>query len=457
MPSECDDHFNDECGVFGVWNGENAGYNTVLGLHALQHRGQESGGIVTYDRVSKTSNVIKRNGVINSSFSQADIDSLCGKFAIGHVRYSTSGGKDGDDGIQPFVLNSGEQIIAVAHNGNFTNSTEVRGELIASGAEFSTEIDTENLIHLIARHGSDKAGIVQAALKLQGAFSILVMTKDFICAFRDPSGIRPLSIGKIGEAVVFASETCAFSICGAEFVRDVLPGEVVFISNSGIESSFPFQKMEPKFCIFEYVYFARPDSIVEGRNVYNVRKKIGQQLAIESKIDADVVVPVPDSGVPAAIGFSNESGIPMELGIVRSHYVGRTFIDPTQQARSNKVLMKHSPNAAIVEGKRVVLIDDSIVRGTTSKKIVKMLKDAGAKEVHMRISSPPTKFSCFYGIDTPNSSDLIANNHSVEEIRKYLGADSLSYLSTEGLYKAVRGDEKQTGFCNACFTGDYFL
>ena len=452
------DAFRDKCGVFGIINSKNASYLTVLGLHALQHRGQESAGIISSGLDKSDFQIIKHHGIVNQTFSPEDISKLSGTSAIGHVRYSTSGAKD-DLGIQPFYAKIYHGQIALAHNGNLTNYLELRDELTKNGAIFSTTIDTEVIIHLIAQSKKEtlKEKIFETFSKIKGAFSIVILTEDFLCATRDPNGIRPLSIGETPDgSIVFTSETCSFWQVGAKFVRNIEPGEFVFVDKNTMkqESIIPHEKQSNKFCIFEYIYFARPDSTLEGKNVYQVRKKIGEILAKTAPVDADLVVPVPDSGIPAAIGYSQYSKIPFDLGIIRSHYIGRTFIKPEQKNRETSVIAKHSPNVELIKGKKIILIDDSIVRGTTSKKLVQMMFEAGASEVHMRISSPPTKFPCFYGIDTPNKKELIANSHSIEEIRKYLGATSLEYLSLESLHMALSNEKT---FCDACFTGNYFV
>lgn len=455
--------FKDKCGVIGVFNSKIAVRETFLGLHALQHRGQEAAGIVSSK--SNVFRVRKHHGTVFSNFSETDISILSNNtedeafHAIGHVRYSTSGAKD-DKGIQPFFKEHNGISVAVAHNGNLTNFEELSSKVKKAGVITETGIDTELIMHLIflSTKNTMKERVLEALQQIKGAFSLVILTKDFLCVARDEFGIRPLSMGrgKNGE-LFFSSETCALDAMEATFERDIAHGEALFVSECGVESIFPFPKKQPqKFCIFEYVYFARPDSILEGRSVYEARKEIGRRLAHEAPIKADVVVAVPDSGIPAALGFSRETGIPFEFGIIRSHYIGRTFIDPSQKVRTNKVKMKHNPNRAVLEGKRVVLVDDSIVRGTTSKKIVALLFEFGAKEVHLRISSPPTKHPCFYGIDTPNEKELIANSKTVEEIREFIGATSLAYISLEGLYLSVSKTKDET-FCDACFTNKYFV
>ena len=458
------DVLRDKCGIIGVYNSSQAIRSSFLGLHTLQHRGQEAVGMVSQKK--GVFRVKKFHGTVATSFSELDISFLSGDVedlpfnAIGHVRYSTTGAKKDDKGIQPFFKEINGVTISVAHNGNLTNYGELFEKVKSAGIIPETDIDTELIMHLIfiSKKESMKEKIIDAMLQLKGAFSLVILTDDFLCAARDAFGIRPLSMGKgVENEIVFASETCALDPINVTFVRDVQGGEVIFVQNGEIESVFPFPKAEKRFCIFEYVYFARPDSILEGRSVYKTRKEIGHILAKESPAEGDIVVPVPDSGVPSALGFSLESGIPFEFGIIRSHYIGRTFIDPNQKVRTSRVTMKHNPNRAILEGKRVILIDDSIVRGTTSKKIVELLFQFGAKEVHMRIASPPTKYPCFYGIDTPNEKDLIANNSSVEDIRKFIGATSLAYLSLEGLKTAVNKEKEDKTFCDACFTKNYFI
>lgn len=454
-----DDKFHEECGVFGVWNTTDAAAYTALGLHALQHRGQEGAGIVTMQDGHMHSH--KALGLVGDQFNTpAVIKRLKGNAAIGHNRYSTSG-EPHIRNVQPFVAELSLGSAALAHNGNLTNAQTLKEQLIVKGSLFHTSSDTEVLVHLIARAkgGTITARLIEALHQVQGAYSLVVLTKDALIGVRDPNGVRPLSLGKIGDAYVLASESCAFDINGGVFIRDIAPGEMVVIGDHGIESNFPFEKTPAHFCIFEFVYFARPDSLVEGKNVYEMRKRIGMELARESQqIQADLVVPVPDSGVPAALGYAAEAGIPFELGIIRNHYVGRTFIEPSDQVRHLGVKLKHNANRAALEGKSVVLVDDSIVRGTTSKKIVNMVREAGAKQVHMRIASPPTTHSCFYGVDTPERSQLMAATHSVEEMRKAIGVDTLAFVSLDGLYRAVTGKEKQhasPNYCDACFSGDY--
>lgn len=454
-----DDKMKEECGVFGIFGNADAAVNTALGLHSLQHRGQEAAGIVVGNGHGFKSHYA--DGLVGDNFSSADVvDKLQGNKAIGHVRYSTAGSKKATGNFQPISAETDAGFISLAHNGNLTNAEELKRELIGKGAIFQSSMDSEVIIHLISlsKKADLLAKIVDAVSQIKGAFSLVILCQDKLIAFRDPHGVRPLSIGKLGESVVVASESCAFDIVAAKVERDIKPGEMVVIDEGGIHSFDPLKKVDPKFCIFEYIYFARPDSVVEGKSVYQVRKNIGAQLAREVNFDADIVVPVPDSGVPAALGYAEESGIPFELGIIRNHYVGRTFIEPTDRIRHFGVKLKHNANPDVIRGKNVILVDDSIVRGTTSKKIVQMIRDAGAKKVSMLIASPPTISPCFYGIDTPSSEKLIAANYSVEEIAKIIGVDHLAYISLDGLYNAV-GEAKRNGdvpqYCDACFTKEY--
>ncbi len=443
--------FRDECGVFGVFDGEDAARLAYLGLYALQHRGQESAGIATLDagRI-----VVEREmGYVADVFTEERLSRLPGRTAIGHVRYATAGASQLIN-AQPIVFATGRGPLALAHNGNLVNAREIRTSLEASGALFTTSSDSEVILHLIARSraGTLGAAIAEALSDVRGAYSLLILGREGIFAVRDPNGIRPLSLGVREGSPVVASETCAFDLIGAKFERDVEPGEIVRLSSDGFSSHrFAFPHATP--CIFEHVYFARPDSTVFGRSVAAVREAFGARLAKEHPADADVVVPVPDSGMYAALGFARQSDIPFALGMVRNHYVGRTFIEPKQSIRSFGVKVKLNPVRQIVDGKRVVLVDDSIVRGTTSRKIVRMLRDVGAKEVHVRISSPPTMNSCHYGIDTPTRRELIGSNHSVEEIRQFIDADTLGYLSPEGMLEAF--GRPQQAACTACFTGIY--
>ena len=453
-----DDTLHEECGVFGIFKRADAAALVTLGLHALQHRGQEAAGIVSHDGAQF--HVERHAGLIGDTFTrQSVLERLPGEAAIGHTRYATTGG-GGLRNVQPFFAELSSGGFAVAHNGNITNALTVQRELQRRGSIFSSTSDTETILHLVATSGARLfvEKLIDALSRLEGAFSLVGLSAKAMVGVRDPLGIRPLVLGDLEGSPILASETCALDIIGAEFVRDVEPGELVVIDENGIESVFPFQRRKPRFCIFEYVYFARPDSNVEGRNVYEIRKKIGAELARESHRDADVVVPVPDSGVPAAIGYAQEAGLPFELGIIRNHYVGRTFIQPTDSIRHMGVKLKHNANRHMLEGRRVVLVDDSIVRGTTSQKIVQMVRDAGAREVHMRIASPPTRASCFYGVDTPEKAKLLASRMTIEEMADFIKVDSLAFLSIDGLYRATDEPERNRlmpQFCDACFTGDY--
>lgn len=456
------DKFKDECGVFGILNHRDAANLTYLGLYALQHRGQESAGIASLTDDGRILTE-KEMGLVADIFTQERLARLPGNTAIGHVRYSTAGGSLLCN-TQPIVASTNKGQVAVAHNGNLTNGAKLRKQLEDEGAIFNTQSDTEAIVHLIARSKAAdlEAAIVEAFSQCEGAYSIAILAKDRIFVTRDPYGFRPLVIGRIDDAVAVSSETCAFDLIGAEVIREVRPGEIVVIERGGALPSIrvvhQFQADFEARCIFEHVYFARPDSVVFGNNVAAVRQRFGAQLAKEHPIDADVVIPVPDSGVFAALGYAMESGIPFQFGLVRNHYVGRTFIEPKQSIRHFGVKVKLNPVRELIAGKRVVLIDDSIVRGTTSKKIVKMLKQFGAKEVHMRISSPPTTGPCYYGIDTPQRRELIAAQHNVESIREFIEADSLGYLSEEGMLAAVKnGDDPRKLYCTACFSGRYPL
>lgn len=445
------DKFHEECGIFGIYGHPDAANLTYLGLYALQHRGQESAGIVSAD--GKCLYNQKSMGLVADIFTEDRIKKLPGFAAIGHNRYSTTG-ESTNINIQPIFVNFALGGLAIAHNGNLVNASILKDELEAYGSIFQSTMDSEVIIHLIAqsRMGTLNDRIIDALGHVQGSYSLLLITDNEMIAVRDPHGFRPLAMGKLDNAVVLASETCAFDLIEATYIRDLEPGEMVVINKDGIQSSFPFKHVEPSHCIFEFIYFARPDSMVFGQNVYTVRKAFGRQLARETRVEADVVIPVPDSGVPAALGFAEESGIPFDTGLIRNHYVGRTFIEPRQSIRHFGVKIKLNPVRDALRGKRVVVVDDSIVRGTTSKKIVKMIRNAGAAEVHMRISSPPTTYPCFYGIDTPNRQELIASTHTVEEIRKYITADSLSYLSLEGVRSVV---PYPMNYCAACFNGEY--
>ncbi len=446
------DRFRDECGVFGVLDHPEAANLTYLGLYALQHRGQESAGIVSFDQERFHS---RRNmGLVADIFQKKDFRRLAGRQAIGHVRYSTSG-ESGLRNCQPFAYEYAHGGIAMCHNGNITNAPRLRRELESRGSIFQSTSDTEVLIHLVAlsKGETTEERLREAVGQLQGGFSLLVLTEDKLIGIRDRHGIRPLVLGQLDGVWVLASETCAFDLIGARYIRDVRPGEMVVIRESGLESHRLLEDASPRFCVFEYVYFARPDSTLEGVNVYQARYGIGEQLAREAPADADMVVPVPDSGVPPAMGFSAYSGIPLQMGLIRNHYVGRTFIEPRQSIRNFGVKLKLNANPSVIRGKRVVLVDDSIVRGTTSRKIVDMVRAAGASEIHMRISSPPTKHSCFYGIDTPSAGELMANRMTQEEMCRAIGADSLAFVSREGLYRAI--DRPCESHCDACFSGEY--
>ncbi len=447
----------EECGVFGIYGNSEAANLTYLGLHALQHRGQESAGIVTSDGINL--HYHRNMGLVSDIFTEEVLSKLTGNNAIGHVRYSTTGSSHMKN-MQPIVINYFRGALSIGHNGNLTNARTLRKELEESGAIFQSTTDTEVIVHLIAKSKEEGLAkkIVEALNKCKGAYSLLFLTPETMVAARDPYGFRPLVMGKLGDSPVIASESCAFDLIEAKFEREIEPGEIVVIDQNGVEFLKPFPETKHAYCVFEHIYFARPDSFMTGRNVYQVRKALGKQLSIEHPAKADIVVAVPDSGVPSAIGYAEESGLPLELGLLRSHYMGRTFIQPQQSIRNLGVKLKLNAIGEVLEGKRVVIVDDSIVRGTTSRKIVKMIRAAGAKEVHVRISSPPTKFSCYYGIDTPLNEELIANSLEIEEIKKYITSDSLGYLSMKGVMKAVnekrilRGKEN---FCNACFTGEY--
>ena len=453
-----DDKLREECGLFGIYGSLDAAPHTALGLHALQHRGQEAAGIVSYN--GARFGVHRALGHVGGSFSNEKVMAeLRGHAAVGHVRYSTSGDTVLRN-VQPIYADLSFGGFAIAHNGNLTNAFALRQDLVARGCIFQSTMDTEVITHLMAisREHNVVDRLIDALVQVEGAYSLIALTAGALIGVRDPHGVRPLALGRLRDATILASESCALDIIGAEFVRDVEPGELVVIDEGGIHSLKPFRPVPRRFCIFEYIYFARPDSVVEGTSVYEARKRIGAELARESAVAADVVIPVPDSGVPAAIGFAAEAGIPFELGIIRNHYVGRTFIEPTDQIRHLGVKLKHNANRAYIEGKRVVLVDDSIVRGTTSTKIVEMVREAGAREVHMRIASPPTTHSCFYGVDTPERSKLLAATHDIEAMRTFIKADSLAFVSIDGLYRAMglRGrDNALPQFCDACFSGDY--
>ena len=446
------DKFRDECGVFGIFGHPEAANLTYLGLYALQHRGQESAGIAASDGVQIRHR--KAMGYVNEAFDADSLAKLPGTLAIGHVRYSTAG-ESKVSNAQPIVVDSIHGQFAIGHNGNLVNAGEVRDALVREGAIFQTSSDTEVVVHLFARsrEATTDNAIVDAIGQVRGAFSFIMMTKDRLIGVRDPNGFRPLAIGRLGDAWVICSETCALDLIGATYERDVEPGEVVVVSAAGLKSIKPFAPAPHSQCVFEHVYFARPDSYVFGESVNEVRTGLGRRLAKESPVVADVVVPIPDSGVCAAVGFAEASGIPMRMGLIRNHYVGRTFIQPQQSIRHFGVKVKLNPVRSIIEGKRVVLVDDSIVRGTTSRKIVRMIRSAGAREVHMRISCPPTVSPCFYGVDTPRRAELIGATHTLEEIRKYLDADSLGYLSLDGLTDSVNHGKSR--YCTSCYTGVY--
>ena len=452
------DRLREECGVFGIFGHPEAAAITALGLHALQHRGQEAAGIVSFD--GKRFHSERRMGLVADNFSDRQtIDRLTGHLAIGHVRYSTTG-ETILRNVQPLFAELDGGGFAVAHNGNLTNGLTLRRKLVHDGAICQSTSDTEVILHLVARSRAKRfiERFTDALLQLEGAYSFVGLTNKKLVGARDPLGIRPLVLGELDGRYILASETCALDIIGARFIRDIENGEIVVISEDGIESIKPFPKQTARPCIFEFIYFARPDSIVHGHPVYDVRKRMGAELAMESGVEADVVVPVPDSGVPAALGYAQAAGIPYELGIIRNHYVGRTFIQPTQSVRELGVRLKHSANRSVVKGKRIVLIDDSIVRGTTSVKIVQMMRDAGAKEVHFRISSPPITHPDYYGIDTPERTNLLAATHSLEEMRRYIGCDSLAFLSVDGIYRAMGETGRDMAcpqFTDHCFTGDY--
>jgi amidophosphoribosyltransferase len=459
-----DDKLREECGVFGVIGAQDAASFVALGLHALQHRGQEAAGIVAYAPEMGFSSA-RRFGYVRDNFTNPSLmETLPGALAIGHVRYSTAGSKGNTQirDVQPLFAEFAMGGCAIAHNGNLVNALSLREELIDRGSIFQSGSDTECIIHLMARsiQKTIPERMKDALRRVEGAFSIVAMTRSKLIGVRDPLGVRPLMLGRLGEgAWVLSSETCALDIIGAEFVREVEPGEMVIATAEGVESFFPFQRVKPRFCIFEKVYFSRPDSILGGQSVYETRRRIGVELAREAPVDADLVCPVPDSGTPAAIGYSQESGIPYAMGIIRNQYMGRTFIEPTEHIRNMGVRLKLNVNRAVIAGKRIVLVDDSVVRGTTSRKIREMMMDAGAAEVHFRIASPPTSWPCFYGVDTPDREKLLAATMSEEQMRAYVGVDSLKFISLDGLYRAcgepAGRDAGQPQFCDACFSGDY--
>ena len=454
-----DDRLREECGIFGIFGAEDAAAHTVLGLHALQHRGQESAGIVSFD--GSQFHVHRNLGLVSEVFSsRANVGALTGHAAIGHNRYATTGDTLLRN-VQPIFVETGRGGLAVAHNGNLTNANQVRDSLVRRGSIFQSTSDTEIIVHLVAlsTHPNMPDRLIDALKQVVGAYSLVALTDDAMIGVRDALGVRPLVLGRLGDAFVLASETCALDIMGATFLRDVEPGELIVIDRSGLRSYRPFMDRRSQFCIFEYIYFSRPDSLVEGRSAYTVRRRTGAELARESPADADVVVPIPDSGTPAALGFAEQSALPLTFGIIRNHYVGRTFIEPGQNIRHFGVKLKHNANRVELADKRVVLIDDSIVRGTTSTKIVSMVRDCGAREVHMRIASPPIIHSCFYGVDTPSRDELLASRLSVDEIAAFLGVDSLAFISADGLYRAAgHGDGRHAArpqYCDACLTGHY--
>lgn len=458
-----DDKLHEECGIFGVLGVKDAANFVALGLHALQHRGQEAGGIVAYNPEAGFTSA-RRFGYVRDNFTRASLmDTLPGSLSIGHVRYSTAGSKGPTQirDVQPLFAEFAMGGCAMAHNGNITNADALRKELIERGSIFQSSSDSECIVHLMARsiQKNIPERLKDALRRVEGAFSIIAMTRTKLVGVRDPHGVRPLMLGRLGDGWVLASETCALDIIGADFLREIEPGEMVVITEEGIESYFPFHKTAPKFCIFEYVYFSRPDSVIGGHSVYETRRQIGAELAKEAPVEADLVCPVPDGGIPAAIGYSQESGIPYAMGIARNQYVGRTFIEPTEQIRNMGVRLKLNINRALIRDKRVILVDDSVVRGTTSRKIKEMLLDAGAKEVHFRIASPPTEWPCFYGVDTPDRDKLLAANMTEEQMRQHLGVDSLHFVSLDGLYRAAGAsegrDDKEPQYCDACFSGDY--
>ena len=452
------DSLKEECGVFGIFNNNDAATLTALALHALQHRGQEGCGIVTYN--NKNFFAERRLGLVGDNFTKGKIlEKLPGKYAIGHNRYSTSG-NNLIKNIQPFFADLHTGGIGIAHNGNLSNALSLRKDLVKDGSIFQTTSDTETIVQLIAKSKRttliDK--IIDAVFKIQGGYALTILTNNKLIGIRDPFGIRPLVIGKLNKSFVLASETCALDIIGAKFVRQVDNGEIVVITDKGLDSIKPFPKVKERPCIFEYIYFSRPDSIINKKSVYEYRKNIGAQLAKESNIESDLIVPVPDSGVPAAIGYSEEVKKTVELGIIRNHYVGRTFIEPTQQIRSLGVKLKHNVNKSLIKNKKLILIDDSLVRGTTSVKIIKMLYENGAKEVHLRIASPPIKYPDYYGVDTPSKKELLAANFTIPEIRRFIGATTLEFLSIDGLYKAMGCNHRNSTypqFTDHCFTGEY--
>ena len=459
-----DDKLHEECGVYGVFGAQDAASFVALGLHALQHRGQEAAGIAAWDPAEKHFNTVRRMGYVRDNFTSANvIGMLPGRHALGHVRYSTAGkkGVTAIRDVQPLYAELSTGGFAIAHNGNLTNADALRSELIERGSIFQSSSDTECIVHLMALSIQRKVAerMKDALRRVEGAFSVIAITRSKMIGVRDPLGVRPLVLGKVGDVWVLSSETCALDIVGAELVREVEPGEMVIVSEKGVESQFPFGRAKPRFCIFEYVYFSRPDSVIGGLSVYETRRRIGAELAREAPVEADLICPVPDSGTPAAIGYSQQSGIPYAMGIIRNQYVGRTFIEPSEQIRNMGVRLKLNVNRAVIAGKRVVLVDDSVVRGTTSLKIKEMVLDAGAAEVHLRIASPPTMWPCFYGVDTPDKEKLLAAQMTEDQMRAHLGVDSIRFISLDGLYRACGEeggrDKAAPQFCDACFSGDY--
>lgn len=453
------DKFHEECALFGVFGTPDAAAHTALGLHALQHRGQEAAGILSHD--GKVFNYHRALGLVGDNFSEDSvIAKLRGHAAIGHTRYSTTG-ETSLRNVQPLFAELSSGGFGLAHNGNLTNAMMLRQQLIQEGAIFQSNSDTEVIIHLLAtsRYGTFLDRFVDALRQVEGAYSLICLTPKGLLGARDPLGIRPLVLGQLDNGIhLLASETCAFDIIGARYLRDIQPGEIVSITAKGITSTSPFPQMRPRPCIFEHVYFSRPDSYLDQMSVYDVRKRIGRELAKEAPAQGDIVVPVPDSGSPGALGFAEESGLPFELGITRNHYVGRTFIEPSDHIRHLGVKLKHNANSLLLKNKRVVLVDDSIVRGTTSIKLIEMVRHAGASEVHMRVASPPTTHSCFYGVDTPTRKELLAATRTLEDMRQHIGADSLAFVSMDGLYRAVKEKGRNASapqYCDACFSGDY--
>ncbi len=452
------DTLHEECGVFGIYNAPDASALTALGLHALQHRGQEAAGIATYD--GKHFHLERRFGLVGDNFSDAStMERLAGTAAIGHARYSTAGGAALRN-VQPLFAELDGGGIAVAHNGQFTNAMTLRRSLIKRGSIFQSTSDSEVVLQLIAksRESNIVDRFIDAIRQMEGGYALVALTRKKLIGARDPLGIRPLVLGDLDGSPVLASETCALDMIGAKFVREIENGEVVVCSEDGVKSYRPFPRQPARLDIFEYIYFSRPDSVLAGRSVYEIRKAMGRELAKENPIDADVIVPIPDSGVPAALGYAHETGIPFELGIIRNHYVGRTFIEPTQQIRALGVRLKHSANRSVVQGKRIVLVDDSLVRGTTSSKIVNMMREAGASEVHLLLASPPITHSDYYGIDTPERENLLAAQYDLEGMRNYIGADSLGFISIDGIYRSCGYEGRNNDapqFTDHCFTGDY--